>query len=294
MVNSSLIFFAVVFCIFIAVLCQLLYNLTCCVGNDYEGLRCIFCCRHERNVETPYELLSSERKLELDNFRSKIILRLLSRFTCSLKLENMLRQPSTFKMSSMSDDSAGCEEEVQHIADDIEMGCFVDEEDRAEYTHVLIPHPGEAIKERDSEVVEDCCAKNGPKNMSWPLVRKKIFIDSGEDVCYEKTQNDENKSDVDRSPLPCMSINESAAETRAVPMFCAVCLAKYELSDRVCWSSNSDCTHVFHEDCMLQWLLALGRKSSRGRRFSRNPTEMQLMEFDKTCPCCRQDFILFE
>ena len=43
-------------------------------------------------------------------------------------------------MSSMSDDSAGCEEEVQHIADDIEMGCFVDEEDRAEGGEAVLLH----------------------------------------------------------------------------------------------------------------------------------------------------------
>jgi len=73
-------------------------------------------------------------------------------------------------------------------------------------------------------------------------------------------------------------------ERRAVPIFCAVCLTKYEISDIVCWSSNSKCSHMFHEDCILQWLVALGRTRSRRIIFSVNPSEKKLLGFDLTCP----------
>lgn len=50
---------------------------------------------------------------------------------------------------------------------------------------------------------------------------------------------------------------------------CAICLGDYEPGDTVIWSLNDECTHAFHDDCILTWL-------------SRNK---------KKCPCCRLEFI---
>jgi hypothetical protein len=77
------------------------------------------------------------------------------------------------------------------------------------------------------------------------------------------------------------------SELRAVQIFCAACLMRYEISDRVCWSSNSECSHMFHEDCILQWLATLGWTHSRVKLFSAAPSEKKLLDLDLTCPCCR-------
>jgi hypothetical protein len=45
-------------------------------------------------------------------------------------------------------------------------------------------------------------------------------------------------------------------ERRAVPIFCAVCWTKYEISDRVCWSSNTECSHMFALDLIILPLVA--------------------------------------
>mmetsp|Transcript_9461 Transcript_9461/g.21132 ORF Transcript_9461/g.21132 Transcript_9461/m.21132 type:complete len:280 (+) Transcript_9461:367-1206(+) len=50
---------------------------------------------------------------------------------------------------------------------------------------------------------------------------------------------------------------------------CAICIAEYSPGDKVVWSPNDECRHVFHEDCILSWL---GNDK-------------------KDCPCCRMPFI---
>jgi hypothetical protein len=35
---------------------------------------------------------------------------------------------------------------------------------------------------------------------------------------------------------------------------CDICLGEYEEDDLVCWSANPACMHVFHQECILDWL----------------------------------------
>jgi hypothetical protein len=50
---------------------------------------------------------------------------------------------------------------------------------------------------------------------------------------------------------------------------CAICLTEYVEGDEICWSpSNDDCHHVFHRQCILEWLYR-----------------------HDECPCCRNDFL---
>lgn len=55
-----------------------------------------------------------------------------------------------------------------------------------------------------------------------------------------------------------------------VPNCCAICLGEYDIGDKVVWSSNKECPHAFHEDCILDWLVK--------------------MQPQTPCPCCRQEF----
>lgn len=49
---------------------------------------------------------------------------------------------------------------------------------------------------------------------------------------------------------------------------CAICLTEYQDGDEICWSHNNRCYHVFHRDCILEWLLR-----------------------QDECPCCRLNFL---
>lgn len=52
---------------------------------------------------------------------------------------------------------------------------------------------------------------------------------------------------------------------------CVICLTNYVVGDSVCWSHNSACDHVFHSECIIQWLIS-----------------------HEECPCCRQIFLSLE
>jgi hypothetical protein len=61
---------------------------------------------------------------------------------------------------------------------------------------------------------------------------------------------------------------------RAVPNVCAICLEAYKTDETVVWSSNIDCSHAFHQDCIFDYLI------------------IKLKVKDTLpCPCCRQDFM---
>jgi Ring finger domain len=59
---------------------------------------------------------------------------------------------------------------------------------------------------------------------------------------------------------------------RQVPIECSICLCEYTVGSDVVWSSNPQCEHVFHKDCIEQWLM----KQREG----------------PLCPCCRRDFVI--
>jgi hypothetical protein len=51
---------------------------------------------------------------------------------------------------------------------------------------------------------------------------------------------------------------------------CAICLSDYQDGDVIGWSHNKNCKHIFHRECISEWLLT-----------------------HEECPCCRHYYLFF-
>ena len=151
-----------------------------------------------------------------------------------------------------------------------------------EHTHISIPFPG-----FDIAGINICSIAETEKQERQTGKRLKLpsLYQTGDDIVAVESQPEQTESVTVNSNQKQLLMTEK----RRVPIFCAICLSEYEKWDRVCWSSNKECTHVFHESCMHQWLMTSGKKKSMNKYFTKHPTHKELLE-NAFCPCCRQDF----
>lgn len=89
--------------------------------------------------------------------------------------------------------------------------------------------------------------------------------------------------------------NETNNLKREVPNLCIICHDTYETNDKVCWASSSDCTHVFHEECIVRWLTSLGWMKLKEQKEPESLIEEEkCLNYDLECPMCRGTFICKE
>ncbi|KAL3815375.1 hypothetical protein ACHAXA_010980 [Cyclostephanos tholiformis] len=295
--------------IFICVPCkQSLYKLLHRIGCP--------CCSHvEEEVDQNengggvlYEALSSARKREIDSFRASHITYRLHPFSLTLEKKHMSRCASAtetpFTMSIENNDTSLPQDKrpdtsdeipqnsdaIDHVADDAETGLFrgmdpshQEESENVEYTHIMIPLPG-----YNFECVDMFgCDKVDKEPRGKEEKKSRIRLFRGRDKMKGVNEDSKITTGVEEK----ITVK---GEMRSCSIFCAICLAEYAPAERVSWSSNPDCTHVFHADCIVEWLVSLGRTKSKNVRFSTNPNEAQLLKYQLACPCCRQAFILAE
>ena len=170
-----------------------------------------------------------------------------------------------------------------------------EEEEDVQYTHVSIPLPGYNFDCEKPVVAsdEDGEKKNNTNNSKEGKKSLIRLFGSGKGKEESVKEDEVVKEDptIDLTTTLSSEVTDKGGRRRSCPIFCAICLAEYELKERVSWSSNTNCTHVFHEDCVVKWLVSLGKTKSKQQRFTRDPTEAQLFQYELECPCCRQEFI---
>lgn len=168
-----------------------------------------------------------------------------------------------------------------------------EEEENVQYTHILIPPPGHnfygidittLLPSTDKDNEDETISQKGGN-----YFRLRLFGGMTKVVAHAAKDSVGGDNNTKKNGTSKTGIKR---KSRICPNVCTICLMEYEPSERVSWSSNKECTHVFHEDCITHWLVSLGRTKSKMLRFSEEPTEAQLLNYELECPCCRQDFIV--
>jgi hypothetical protein len=139
---------------------------------------------------------------------------------------------------------------------------------------------------------------------------------SAEEAMEEGNATVDAFGDVSEHPTGYLVLRTAKRDTggvRQVPNCCAVCLSSYEVGDRVVWSSNEECKHVFHygtykiywiTPCMdlILYAMEVLILLVTHQLFVKMPCNHLIlckdcamewlvkMKDGTPCPCCRQDF----
>jgi hypothetical protein len=68
-----------------------------------------------------------------------------------------------------------------------------------------------------------------------------------------------------------LEVSKKGLNKSTVSNCCAVCLEAYKPGEVIVWSCNNECPHVYHRECMVDYLVSIKGEGS-------------------PCPSCRQKF----
>ena len=114
-------------------------------------------------------------------------------------------------------------------------------------------------------------------NESHTTIGDQHLDDDGDDE--HSFDEEEGRGCVVLSRFPSQSKNddgENPERSVSVTNLCAICLEEYHEGETIVWSSNKNCPHAFHRDCLVSYLVKVKQKNSY------------------PCPCCRQNFFFDE
>lgn len=171
------------------------------------------------------------------------------------------------------------EEKSKDIDDEIEGSLARDQQDSREHESLSIPTTLQP--EASVDIPQNADSRRGQEEADIELVgiaRRDAVQSSNcnEDKSPHLSSSNDQQADAHNRSGDC-SLHESVVEqsSRSDSLNCQdhgtscdVCLLEFEVGDEIAWSPNLDCVHMFHKECILDWLV-------------RKPT----------CPNCRNNYL---
>jgi len=90
----------------------------------------------------------------------------------------------------------------------------------------------------------------------------------GDDIEMQLSNDNENNGITILSDPKQITLSAAIFGTEEERGSCSICLGDFEIGEEVGCSHNGECTHVFHKECIVDWLLIRNQ-----------------------CPVCRRDFM---
>lgn len=242
--------------------------------------------------------LSAEKKKAIDDLRSSAIRRHLQNFTVTLSSENDTDAASTEQSESQqSTTTAAAAASTTGVENkkDSNDECEEIEEMKVDIDEELANNNNENDDdgtEQEQVFTEKCTLlASAPDNMGSVSIDTTITP-----TCEGRgTKNTANSSAIQYEKLECMDIHSNTHDEdhNNENVICAICHEGYTPSDTLCKASNSECSHVFHQECIVHWLVSLGWTKLKEKHVKENMLSdaKLLLDYELECPCCRRDFI---
>jgi hypothetical protein len=151
--------------------------------------------------------------------------------------------------------------------------------------------------------LEDCCGVEDDQECRQSSLKEENLMERGQ-LDMEDCPSPLKAVDVENSvfvPPPgtkADSLN-GCVQYRSYANSCSICLCHFEKDEEVAWSSNTTCSHVFHSDCIQDWLMVAGYKHYKRQvrlfrkgKLSSQPDHLQsILTAPMECPNCRDAFL---
>jgi hypothetical protein len=132
--------------------------------------------------------------------------------------------------------------QTNHAHDDVESGLdhHLPEQERIVVVVVQNDHLG-----------DNCPVVNRKTNLEW---RHRSDLGPSKEGTVPSSPSFASSTDDEESCLSD-SLSFPDGDDDTADDVCAICLSRYQEHDCVCRGSNPCCSHIFHEDCLIGWLL---------------------------------------
>jgi len=102
-------------------------------------------------------------------------------------------------------------------------------------------------------------ALTGKKSTTKPSQEKSPeddteLFDDKSNISLNNTKYRQSTKDITNSLKSLFGSSPSSKELYTTKS-CFICLEPYKVGDNIFWSKNEKCCHVYHETCMLRWLM---------------------------------------